>query len=352
MAVDRSVMMVARVADGPVFEIESCDFDGTVTVDVTVQTPGSIGHWGDYVRAAVGALSSKYGLSRGLHAVICGELAGAGLSSSAAVLLAYLVGLGEANGIELGATELARLVQAAENTYIGVASGLLDQSVMIYADRGKLSLIDCRNFSVSQIESPAETVLPSVIVAFSGVRRSLADTGFNQRVGECRAAAKILMELAGRVVPAVPRLRDVPTEVFAAEGGRLPPALRSRARHFFTELERVALGADAWRSGDLDRFGALVSESGESSIVNYECGTRPLITLYELLRKREGVFGARFSGGGFGGSCIALARPDAASDVVSSISRAYAIEHPEFAPNADFKVCSAAGPIRIFGAGD
>jgi len=348
MAIDRSVMMAASVVDEPVVRIESMDFPGVVEVGLDHQPTPAGGGWGDYVRAAAAALMSKGRLKRGLDAVIRGELAGAGLSSSAAVLIAYLAGLSEVNDLELSRRELAGLVQLAENTFIGVSSGLLDQSVMIHAESSKLTRIDCRDHSIGQIESPPSMTMPAILVAFTGAARSLADSGYNLRVAECRTAARLLLQMKGREVPSQPQLRDVEPEIFAVEGHRLSSDLRRRATHYFTEMERVTTGAEAWRRGDLVGFGDLVNASGESSMVNYECGTPSLATMVELLRSQDGVYGARFSGGGFGGTCIALAEREACDEIIASVSRDYSAVHSELALNAVYEVCGLAGPMRVF----
>jgi galactokinase len=348
MTVDRSVLMAAIESNGPEFAIDSMDFPGSVTVDVTAEYEPAKGHWGDYVRAAVAALGSEYTLRRGLRAVISGELAGSGLSSSAAVLIAYLTGLARVNGIELTPTETALLVQRAENSYIGVASGLLDPSVMVHAERGKLTLIDCLDTSVRQIESPLLSDPVAVVVAFSGAARTLVGSGFNRRVDECRRAARTLLATSGGTPTPESRLRDVERAVFAEEGHRLPRNLRQRAAHFFGEMERVTEGVEAWGRGDVVRFGELMTMSGESSIIRYECGTEPLETLFELLRNEPGVYGARFSGGGFGGTCIALAAPEACAEIVASVARRYDEQHPDLARNAAYRVCDTAGPMRVF----
>ncbi len=156
------------------------------------------------------------------------------------------------------------------------------------------------------------------------------------------------MQMSGGSSAIGPRLRDVDTEVFVEFGRRLPRDQRLRATHFFSETERVALGVEAWRSGDRRAFGELVTASGESSIVNYECGTPELTRLFELLRDEPGVLGTRFSGGGFGGTCIALAEPDGCADIVAAVSARYADACPELARSAIFEICRPAGPVRVF----
>jgi galactokinase/galacturonokinase len=109
----------------------------------------------------------------------------------------------------------------------------------------------------------------------------------------------------------------------------------------------VSEGVEAWRQGDIERFGSLMTASGASSIHNYESGTAELITLYELLRDTPGVFGARFSGGGFGGSCIALIERGAGEKVVETVQRGYQSAHPAAAVNASFHVCHPEGPAVL-----
>lgn len=347
LAIDRSVDLVATRASGPSIEVESLGFPGRVAFDATAEPNGPEGHWGDYLRAAAAALGRRRRIRRGMHAVVRGDLASAGLSSSAAVLIAYLAGLAWANGVELAADEIVDLVRSAENEYIGVSSGVLDPSIMVHAELGRLTVVDCRDLAVRQVAAPDDGGGLAVLIAFSGIRRSLVASGFNARVAECGDAARALVDAAGCDAPRSPRLRDVDPRVYAEEGRRLPRNLRLRAEHFFTEMERVRRGVRAWRDGDLVRFGELVTASGESSIVNYECGIPPLVTLYELLRSEPGVLGARFSGGGFGGSCVAFAVPDACDGIVSSVSRRYARAHPGPAQSATYTVCAPAGPVRL-----
>jgi len=104
---------------------------------------------------------------------------------------------------------------------------------------------------------------------------------------------------------------------------------------------------EAWRTGDLNRFGALMNASGASSIHNFESGTTELVTLYEGLRDAQGVHGARFSGGGFGGSCIALIEPEAGASVIDAVKRRYEAAHPAAAADASFHICCPGGPARV-----
>jgi galactokinase/galacturonokinase len=348
MTLDRSILMAAVPLEESVLEIESLEFPGPVEVELTARPPRGTGGWADYVRAAVGVLAADQPITRGLRAVISGDLPGSGLSSSAAVLIAYLFGLAEVNGLDLKSEDTVSLVQRAENSYIGLASGRLDQSVILHASEEHLVHIDCSDFTIEHVPRPTRAPPFRILVAFSGTLRSLVTTGFNVRVEECREAARRLLELADRRPAEAPVLSDVEPRVFEAEGHHLPGPLNRRAAHYFGETARVGEGVAAWRNGDLLRFGELMTASGESSIVNYECGTPPLVTLYELLREAPGVYGTRFSGAGFGGSCIAIADPAACDEAVRMVARGYSQAHPQHAGDSSFHICSSDGSARLF----
>jgi galactokinase len=261
--------------------------------------------------------------------------------------VSYLLALIRVNEIEIGREELARLVRRAENEYVGVASGLLDQSIILFAELGSLTVVDCADMNIEQVAPPSESTPFRVLVVFSGVSRALAGSGFNKRVDECHEAARLLLELGGEEPCDRPLLSHVTVEVYERFGADLPQAPRRRAAHYFGEQRRVRLGIEAWRAGDLHRFGALMTASGSSSIHNYECGTAELVSLYELLRDANGVYGTRFSGGGFGGCCIALIDPEAGESVIEEVKRGYEPAHPDAATAASFHICNPGGPARV-----
>ena len=349
MTVDRRVVMVAVPAMDAVVRVTSLDFPGEVTVEVGSQVPAKAGNWGDYVRAAVAVLSTEHRLRNGFRAVISGDLPGAGLSSSAAVLVAYLHALTRVNEIDISREEFSGLVQRAENEYVGVASGRLDQSIILFAQHEHLTRVDCSDLSIEQVPHPPDWKDFRVLVAFSGVGRSLAGSGFNSRVCECHEAARLLLKLGGEAPRLHPVLSDVRPEVFEHFATDLPQVQRRRTAHYFGEQRRVLHGIEAWRQGNLDRFGSLMTASGSSSIQNYESGTAELVTMYEALRDASGVYGTRFSGGGFGGSCIALIEPEAGPSIIEEVKQRYGVAHPEAAAEASFHVCSPGGPAQIQG---
>jgi galactokinase/galacturonokinase len=349
MTIDREVEMVAVPDTEAVARLTSLDFPGDVVVGLDDPAPTKAGDWGDYLRAAVSVLAKDHRLRSGFRAAVGGDLPGTGLSSSAAVLVAYLLALTRVNEIEMSRDEIAGLVQKAENEYVGVASGRLDQSIILFAQPAHLTRVDCSDMSIEQVARPQGSGEFRVLVAFSGVGRALVGSGFNARVDECREAARLLLDLGGEARRETPVLSAVRPEVFEQYVEELPQNLRRRAAHFFGEQRRVRNGVEAWRQGDLDRFGALMTASGASSIHNYESGTAELITLYELLRDSPGVYGTRFSGGGFGGSCVALIDAEAGASVIEAVKRRYQSAHPEVAAAASFHICRTGSPAQISG---
>jgi len=347
LTVDRSVVLAATPASASRLEVASLNFAGGASIPLDGSDAAPAGDWPDYARAAVSTLSASHALGVGLRAVVGGDLPGSGLSSSAAVLIAYLMALAHVNGIGLSRPEISALVQAAENDFMGVASGRLDQSIILFADRGHLTRVDCSHLEVRQVRSPEGAPEPVFLVAFSGLTRALVGSGFNLRVAECRQAATRLLELAGRDGTADAVLADVDRPLFEAFGPALPEPLRRRAAHYFSEQARVAEGVEAWQSGDLVGFGRLMTASGESSIGNYECGTPEIIALWEALGSAPGVIGTRFSGAGFGGSCIALIEEDAGFAIIEEVRRKYAAAYPGPAAAATYTLCTTAGPAHL-----
>lgn len=327
-ALNRAVLLAYVPDRSGRVRLRSTSFAGTVEFDLDSIGPSVHGDWGNYPRGAAQVLRTDHRIRTGLDGVLSGPLPIGGLSSSAAVDVAYLLALEEANGLELDSFEKIRLAQRIENDYIGLSNGILDQSMILLSRRGALTVLDCESLAVSHVQGQARSQF-DVVIAYSGVSRALVGTDYNQRVSQCRAAARRLLELAGLAVPSEPRLRNVPPALFAAHRDQLDPVLARRAAHFFGEMERVGQGIAAWARGDLVAMGRLMAESGESSINNYECGSPHLVTLHHLLNETPGVYGARFSGAGFGGSALALAHPDARERVLASISNHYPREHPD-----------------------
>ena len=305
--------------------------------------------WADHLRGATIALGDRYPLKTGLCAVIDGELPIGGLSSSAAVIITFLSALGKLNGIKLAEKELIEISQEAENRYVGVACGKLDQSCEVYCRKNKLLYLDVQSGGYELIPTPADMKPFEIAVFFSGLERSLSGSKFNMRVDECRSAAYALKAYAGLPYGKFEEtnLREVPYEVYLKYKDRLPSDWAKRANHWYTEYKRVEAGAEAYRAGDIEEFGRLSFESGLSSINDWETGSPELIRLYEVMRSVDGIYGGRFSGAGFKGCCMAIIDPEKEERVLEEVEREYLKAFPEMKGRFSAHVCHTADGVRL-----
>jgi galacturonokinase len=345
LAIDEGVLFAyAATASGQV-RLSSVDFPGAVEFDLGHVPARRDGDWGNYARGAVRALQARARLRHGLVGVTSGPISGGGLSSSAAIGVAFLLALEEANGLRVSPAENVRLDQAIENEYLGLHNGILDQSAILFSRRGHLTRVDCATVGHELFPRPATMPPFRILIAFSGIRRALVGTDYNRRVAECARAATALLRAAGRPGAAA-KLGSLTDEDYAGHRHVLSGPEAKRAAHFFAERARVTRGVEAWAAGDVQEFGLLMTASGQSSIDNYECGSPPLIDLYHLLVRTPGVYGARFSGAGFRGCCVALVEAEAAAEAAGRVQRAYAVAHPELAADATTLLCDSDDGAR------
>lgn len=351
MTIDRAILLAFAPRNDGVIVLDSLNFDGPTTIALDNVPVYRQGDWANYVRGAVLALQAQHRLTRGFTGVIGGDMPIGGLSSSAAVTIAYLLALETVNGLDVAAQDNVEHCRYTENQYIGLQNGILDQSVILFSAPQHLTRIDCERVAIDRVESPlsAEELAQrfAILVVYSGVTHALVGTDYNNRVLECRSAAEQLLTLGGLAVPDDVRLRHVPPALYDEHGDRLDGAAARRARHYFGEMARVDAGVAAWAQGDLTTFGRLVTESGESSVTWYECGSPQLVSLYEILRETPGVYGTRFSGAGFRGNCIALIDPAQAEAIAAAVHEHYPARHPDFADRYSIHLCRPDGSPMI-----
>ena len=342
-----------HIAYGPkqngIVEIMSMQFEKRAQWHVTSAPDVKEGDWADHLRGATIALGKRYPLRVGLCAVIDGELPIGGLSSSAAVIITFLSALSKMNGISLSEREMIEISLEAENKYVGVACGKLDQSCEIYSKKDHLLYLDTKDDSYELIPAHPKMKPYKIAIFFSGLERSLAASKFNMRVDEAKGAAYALMAYAGmeyaKFEDAV--LRNVPVDVYFEYRDKLPLNWRKRATHYFSEYDRVKRGAEAWRKGDIEEFGKLCFESGYSSIHNWETGSPELIKLYDIMTRTEGIYGGRFSGAGFKGCCMALIDPDYEEAIVKKVTEEYTAAFPDLKSKFSVHICESADGVSF-----
>jgi galactokinase len=301
VALELATWVCGRPADG-VLRLDSLDRPGAVEVNLT-SGDGPAEDWGRYVTGVVRALRDAGVALRGFAGVLASDLPlGGGLSSSAALELAVARAvLAE----ELPPAELARICQRAEDHYVGMRVGIMDQLASAAGRAGHALLIDCRSLDVRPVPFPSGL---RVLVLDSAVQRELSDSAYNERRAQCEQAAHVL---------GVTALRDADAELLESHRDQLDPVVHRRARHVVTENARVIEAADALEAGAVDALGTLFAAAHRSMAEDYEASTPELDLLVELAASTPGVVAARLTGAGFGGCTVNLveaarARPAAA----------------------------------------
>ena len=312
--------------------LESLTFDGVVDFDISTPALVKQGDWGDYARGAKYALQKRFKLQKGITGTIKGSIPVGGLSSSAAVLIAYVMAFAKVNGIQLKAFEVMKIASEAEREYIGLNNGLLDQACIALGKKDHLLMLDCESNEYRLI--PKATNMPEfeLGIFFSGLTRSLMSSDYNLRVAECKTAAWLVQAYENIPLKEQSKtfLRDVSENMYKIHRDKMPPRFARRAEHFFSEHKRVREGVTAWETGNLEWFGSLSKASCESSIHNYECGSPELIAIYEAMLTTDGIYGGRFSGAGFKGACIALVDPAKKEQIEKEITEKYLAKFPQY----------------------
>ena len=331
-AIDKGVDLWFDVTTDGSVDLTSRSFPGEVHLRIDDRTRVKEGNWGDYVRGAKYALGKRFELKNGINGEIAGSLPVGGLSSSAAVLIAYVMAFAKANNITLTKMEVIKIASEAEREYIGLNNGILDQACIALGEKGKLLFLDTATEQYRLIEPGEDLANYEIAIIFSGLTRSLVNSDYNLRVSECKTAAWCMQAYKDQPIKAFDQtfLRDVPHETYEETKDRMPARFARRAEHFYSEYKRVRKGVTAWETGNMELFGQLIKQSCESSIHNYECGSPELIKIYDCLKNLEGVYGGRFSGAGFKGAVIALVNPEYKQSVEESITREYLAEYPEY----------------------
>ena len=334
--------------DGSV-RLKSLTFDGDVVFDVTKPSQVKEGNWGDYARGAKYALKKRFDLKYGIEGVIKGSLPVGGLSSSAAVLTAYVMAFAKANNISLTKMEVIKIASQAEREYIGLSNGILDQSCIVLGEKDSLLFLDTDSEEYRLIKKNPSMPEFEIAIIFSGLTRSLVSSDYNLRVSECKTAAWNMMAYMDMPLKTLDKtfLRDVPKEIYEKTKDMMPARFARRAEHFYGEHKRVRMGVTAWETGNLELFGRLSFESCQSSIENYECGSEELIALYNIMRNTAGIYGGRFSGAGFKGACVALVNPAMKDEIRERITSEYLSQYPQYSSTFEMHFCKIDNGARF-----
>ena len=333
MAIDRATIAAAAPREDRRVRVRSLERGETAEFDLDERDPKPSGTWIDYAHGVALALARRLPLRGADLAVATTVPIGAGLSSSAAFELAVASALLAVAGGTLPPRELARVGREAENGFVGLRSGIMDQLASACGVRDHALLIDCRSEELTPVPIPPEA---AIVVADSGVKHELSGSAYNDRRAESEEAARLL---------GVRTLRDVSVYDFAMHFGQLPDVVRRRARHVISENARVLSTVEALEEGDLVRVGWLMNRSHDSLRDDYEVSAPELDCLVDAARVVGGVYGARMTGGGFGGSIVVLARRDAVGSLTKALETAYAARYGRTPAVEEVRASDGAGPL-------
>ncbi|MCD4738406.1 MAG: galactokinase, partial [Anaerolineae bacterium] len=291
--------------------VHSLDFAETAEFELDALEKRDAG-WVEYLKGVAWALQEAGYALRGWEGMLSGDVpSGAGLSSSAALELATARAFASVSALPWDPVEMARLAQRAENEWVGVNCGIMDQLISAAGQAGHALLIDCRSLALTPVPLPPETV---VVVLDTATRRGLVASAYNERRSQCEQAA----EFCG-----VPALRDLSLAEFETRAGTLDALTRRRARHVITENARTVRAAEALRQGDAGELGRLMNASHGSLREDFEVSSDALNAMVVAAQAEPGCYGARMTGAGFGGCAVALVAAAQAQIFTVNVADAY-----------------------------
>jgi len=332
-AIDSYTWVAAARRDDRRLWVYSIHFDENVELSPDALEGPPRKHWSDYIRGVAAVMQAAGHSLMGANLMIYGQVPlGSGLSSSASLEVATALALLSVSGCELPLLEVVRLCRRAEHQYVGTRCGLMDQFIAAFGRAGNALLLDCRSLDFILLPIPAHSRL---VICNTMVRHNLAAGEYNRRRADCETGVSVLR----KCLPHVLALRDVTLSELEEHGKELSDVVYRRCRHVIGENQRVLAAADALKSGNLNRFGEAMYESHASLREDYEVTCRELDLLVEFASACDGVYGARMTGGGFGGCTVNLVRSDAVEFFQRHIVQAY---EKETGIPPEVYVCSAA----------
>lgn len=317
VAVDRAAWLAVSPRDDAWAAVRAVDMkndDQTFPVD---RVPSSTGGWADYPKGVIWALLEEGMAPVGINGVLTSDVpVGAGMSSSAAVEVTFAFAWNQLSGLGLTLPEIALLCQKAENQYVGVNCGIMDQMISACGKAGHAMMLDTRTLERAYFKMPEGV---AIVVADSMVRRALTGSEYNVRRAQCEQAVSVIQEK----LPEVSALRDVTSQQLGRFQHEMSEAVYRRARHVVTENARVLRVSRALYEGRIEDVGQMLIEGHNSLRDDYEVSIAELDTLVEAATQVEGCYGARLTGAGFGGCIIALVAEDAVPQFQEHLGKVY-----------------------------
>jgi galactokinase len=313
MAIDRAVWIALSPRTDTQIRIRSLDLELDSAFELNSLTKGE--GWAEYIKGVAYQLQNAGYKLHGFDAVMTGDVPrGAGLSSSAAVELATACAFSAVSGFAWNASNMAKIAQKAENEWIGVNCGIMDQMASAACKEGYALFLDCRSLEYQYAPLPEGI---SIVILDTSTRRGLVDSAYNERRSQCEEAARWF---------GVKALRDVSMETYERkikEDNSLDKVALKRARHIISENARVLKAVEVMKAGDINRLGELFNASHDSLRDDFEVTNHALNTMVECAREQQSCYGARMTGAGFGGCAVALVREENVQEFENAVSAEY-----------------------------
>ena len=319
MAIENAVRIALRPRSDRRVDLVSANFDQQVAFSLDdIRHDASKTKWSEYTRGVAWAMQEKGLPLHGLDAVISGDVPiGAGLSSSAAMEVASAWAFQVAGGFRMDPVDMALLCQRAENEWVGMRCGIMDQFISALGQRDHCLLVDCRSLTHDAVPLPRAH---SLVISNSMVRRGLVDSAYNERRSQCEEGVRLLQKR----LPGITALRDVSVQQLERYRADLTDLTYRRCRHVVTENARVLESVAALKAGRAADFGALMNASHDSLRDDYQVSRAELDTLVAIARQAPGCLGSRLTGAGFGGCTVSLVQSKAVEGFVQHVSAEYA----------------------------
>lgn len=319
MAIEKKIIMLGQLRNDRLVQVFDLGYKAEINFSLDRLSPSKRDTWANYLMGVVDEIQKAGYPLQGANLIFISNIPQkVGLSSSAALEVVTALTMVKLNSLEIKSVEMAHLCRRAENNFVGVACGIMDQYVSLLGRKDHVLFIDCRTLDYNLIPFGENNY--QIVICDSKVRRELINSEYNKRRAECKRATEFFNHKLGHKVQA---LRDVTIEEFKQYQEHLSETIARRARHVISENCRVQSGVQALKKGNYSTFGQLMIESHQSLKVNYEVSCKELDLLVDLALKQEGVLGARMTGAGFGGCTVNLLKREYVDIFKKTIQKEY-----------------------------
>ena len=341
-AIDRATIVAGTKRDDRRIEVVAFDMDESASIDLDAEPQKQRDNWTDYVEGMARSVEEKFGQIAGANLLIASDVPiGSGLSSSAAIEVSVGLALLSLSDMGIDREKLAFAGQKAEHEYAGTKSGIMDQFASAFCKKGSAMLLDCR--SLERNEIPFETDDSVAVVCDTKVEHSLASTEYNKRRQECEEGVRLLQ----KHLPKIKALRDVSLDELEKYKSSVTETVYRRCRHVISENVRTLKAAEFFKSKDLTAAGKLMFESHASLRDDYEVSCKELDTLVDVASSIDGVFGARMTGGGFGGCTVNIIRKAVLDEFKRLISEGYSQRFGREPDIYEFHAADGASEVKL-----